>query len=323
MLMLNLSQNTLFFAPMEGVTEEPYRLAILKNFPEWDYMSTDFLRIPTSAKLSEAKILEHYGKEVFDNAEWKKKTIYQILTTEKAQTEDAVEKIEALGFPWLDLNLGCPSKRVNSRGGGAYLLYDLVALKKILQTIRKTFTRTFSVKIRVGYKDDQSFEEILKIIEGEGVEMVTIHGRTQAELYKGKANWDYMKRAKALLKIPVIGNGDIWKLTDIDDFFSHTNCDGAMFGRAALKTPWLASFYKSPLLNNDEALDQQRLAFIQIYFEALEKEFKKVEATDTFLLSRFKSFSHYLFNDLYGGLELRSNLLRSESFHEFKEHLYS
>lgn len=320
--MLNLPKNTLFFAPMEGVTEEPYRLAILKNFPQWDFMSTDFLRIPTSAKLSEQKILDHYGKQVFENPTWKAKTIYQILTTEKAQTQDAVEKINSLGFPWLDLNLGCPSKRVNSRGGGAYLLHDLIALQKVLKIIRKSFTRTFSVKIRVGYKDDLYFEEILKIIEGEGVEMVTIHGRTQAELYKGKANWDYMKRAKSLLKIPVIGNGDIWKLSDIDDFFQHTQCDGAMFGRAALKTPWLAAYYKSAELNNDEALDQERLAYIQIYFEALEKEFRKIEATDSFLLSRFKSFSHYLFNDLYGGEAKRSSLLRSLNYNEFKDHLY-
>ena len=105
-------EHSLFFAPMEGVTDECYRSVINHLFPEWDYISTDFLRIPTVGIYPDKHIIKHYGEMTFNSPEQKNKTLYQILTSESAFTKEHIERIQALGFDWLDINLGCPSKTV-------------------------------------------------------------------------------------------------------------------------------------------------------------------------------------------------------------------
>ncbi len=320
-------KGSLLFAPLEGVTDEPYRIAIQKIFPEWDYYSTDFFRIPTVGKINERMFIEHFGKRQYGDKEILKKTAYQVLTSARAQNEQAVEIIAGLGFPHLDLNVGCPSHTVNSNGGGAYLLSNHSELLSIVKIFRQKFSRHFTVKIRVGYRDDKNFEETLRLLEGEGVEAITIHGRTRDELYKGRANWDYIKRANEVVKIPVIGNGDVWTPEDIENIFDHTKCYGVMFGRSAMKTPWLAKIYKEHI-EDGASIDEtfllyERKGYLQLYFETLEKEFREVGWSDHVLLKRFKSFSLNLFDDYENKEALRSLFLRSMTLGEFKDHLWN
>ncbi len=91
---------SLYFAPMEGITDELYRLVILKNFSEWDYVATDFLRVPSAGYYTKGHILEHFGEETYKDQNWKDKTIFQILTSEKAFTEYTVNSIEQMNFDW-------------------------------------------------------------------------------------------------------------------------------------------------------------------------------------------------------------------------------
>jgi tRNA-dihydrouridine synthase B len=318
-------QKSLLFAPMEGITDEPYRMAMLKAFPEWDQFFTDFLRVPTVGKVNEKMIMEHYGPRIYANEKWRKKNSFQILTTPRAQTQAVVEILESLKMDHLDLNLGCPSKKVNSHLGGAYLLSDLKSLKIVLQTIRKNFTGHFTVKMRIGYRDDKSFSESLKLLEDEGVEAITLHARTRDQLYKGVADWEYVTRAVSEVKIPLIGNGDVWIVEDIEKIFQKTKCHSVMFGRSALKTPWLAKLYKE-YVSEDAHIDEtfllfQRKNYLDQYFDALLKEYREVAWADNLILKRFKSFSRNLFDD-YEDFELiRGRFLRSESLAEFQDHL--
>jgi len=318
-------ENSLLFAPMEGVTDEPYRIAILKTFPEWDQLFSDFLRVPTVGKITEKMILDHYGERIYNNPSWRKKNSFQILTTARAQTQAVVEIAESLKIHHLDLNLGCPSKKVNSHKGGAYLLSDHSSLKKVLQTIRQNFTGRFSVKMRIGYNDDFNFTDTLKLIEDEGVEAITLHARTRNQLYKGVADWDYISKAVSHVKIPLIGNGDIWIVEDIEKIFAQTKCHSVMFGRSALKTPWLAKLYKD-YVEDGSHIDEtyllyERKKYLDQYFDALLHEFKEVGWNDHLILKRFKSFSRYLFDDYDDFETIRGNFLRSGSLAEFQEHL--
>lgn len=318
-------KKSLLFAPMEGVTDEAYRIAMLKTFPEWDQFFTDFLRVPTVGKITEKMIMEHYGPRIHANVSWRKKNSFQILTTERAQTQAAVEILESMKMHHLDLNLGCPSKKVNSHFGGAYLLSDHKALKSVLSTIRNNFTGRFTVKMRVGYRDDKSFIETLKLIEDEGVEAITLHARTRDQLYKGVADWSYITRAVGEVKVPLIGNGDIWIAEDIEKIFETTGCHSVMFGRSALKTPWLAKIYKE-YIEEDAHIDEtyllfQRKNYLDQYFESLLKEFREVGFEDLLILKKFKSFSINLFDDYENFETIRGNFLRSESLAEFLDHL--
>ena len=310
---------------MEGITDEPYRLAIEKAFPEWDYYFTDFLRLPTQGKYKSDKILEHYGKDVLEKKSLKEKTGYQILTTTKAQTIDHVKRIEELGFEHLDLNLGCPSKKVNSHKGGAFLLSELDSLEKVIKDIRENFKGVFTAKIRVGYRNDELFEDVLHLLEDQGVEAVTIHGRTRDQMYEGRARWDYIKRAVEILSIPVIGNGDVWTMSDINQIFNETNCHAVMVARGALKTPWLATQYKEKKNFIDQVGEEELLVerrqYLENYFYYLLEEYKKTKPSEDALLRRFKAFSRYLFDDFDDPEVVRSRFLRSRTLDEFWGHL--
>lgn len=317
---------SLLFAPMEGITEEPYRIAMMKTFPEWDLFFTDFLRVPSVGRLNANHILKHYGERIYKNPLWREKNSFQILTSPNAQTEMVVELIEDLKFKHLDLNLGCPSNTVNSNFGGAYLLSKPEEMKKIVSTIRNKFSGTFTVKMRVGYKDDSLFLDNLKMLEDQGIEAITIHGRTKEQLYKGIANWDYIKKAVETVNIPIIGNGDIWNISDIDKIFEHTNCYAIMCGRTALKTPWLPTLYqefKAGNIGDDETfLLFERTKYLEMYFENLLKEFREIGWTDDAILKRFKSFSRNLFDDYHDFEKRRGEFLRSNTLEQFLEYLY-
>lgn len=315
---------SLIFAPMEGVTDEVYRLTIKELFPEWDYFNTDFLRIPTQGRYPSKKFEEHIGPRILLRPDWLNKTCFQILTSARAQTIESVRQILKFPIKHLDLNLGCPSAKVNAHLGGAYLLSDLEILSRVLKDIRETFPHHFSVKIRIGYKNTDNYELLLETIEKAGVDSITIHGRTREQLYKGKADWSYIKKAVDQMSIPVIGNGDIWTVEDIENMLEQTGCHSVMLGRGALKTPWLATQYKeygASIGSNDAFLLEERRHYIRDYFNKLEKNYKDSGKGEEFILRRFKSFSRYLFEDFDDAEALRSNFLRSRRLDQFNHHL--
>lgn len=312
----------LYFAPMEGITDGAYRQVLQKAWPEWDYFCTDFLRIPRHGDYPAKKVLEHFGHSCFAAETLRHKTGYQVLASDITEVGPTLQIIQEYGFRHLDLNLGCPSKKVNSHRGGAFLLSDRSALERLVTRIRKEFRGIFTVKIRVGYLDDRDFEDNLRCLESCGVEAITIHGRTREELYKGRARWDYIQRAVDVCQIPIIGNGDVWTVDDIDEMFQQTGCHGIMIGRGALKTPWLATLYRKNIPHNEGFLIEERRRQLEVYFELLEKEYRKIPLSDEQILKRFKSLSRYLFDDFPEPEKVRGQFLRSESLDQFKDHLY-
>jgi tRNA-dihydrouridine synthase B len=318
-------KGSLIFAPMEGITDGPYRMAIEEAFPEWNYLSTDFLRIPSQGLYSNKKILEHFGVNEKSWSKAMRKTSFQILTTMKSSTAEHVSRIQSLGIEHLDLNVGCPSKKVNGHLGGAYLLNDLPSLAHIVREIRTHFDGVFTAKIRIGYHNDKDFLNILKLLENEGVDAVTLHARTRDQLYEGKADWSYIRKAVENISIPLIGNGDCWSLHDIAQMFEQTGCHAIMMGRGALKTPWMATLYeeyRDQMHNlNDEYIHGQRKSFMDYYFHLLERNYIQKGFDDDQILKRFKSFSRYLFDDYENPEVVRSRFLRSRKLSEFKGHL--
>lgn len=318
---INIAEKSLFFAPMEGITDHYYRNMIFNNYPEWDYMACDFLRIPSVGVYPDKHILKHYGKIAYENKPQKDKTIYQILTSENALTQVHIQKISQLGFKWLDINLGCPSKTVCKNKGGSFLLSELEILKTIIRTIRANFPDTFTAKIRVGYKDDENFINILKLLEDEGVDAITIHGRTRDQLYKGVANWDYIKKAVRAVSIPIIGNGDIWSLEDIEKYYDYTEAHSIMMARGALKTPWIARLYKE---NIKEETPEIRVKELKKYFTNLYAEIDQSEKlNDLGKIRRLKSVCRNIFDPLENSDMIKKRFLLSKTKEEMFEVLES
>lgn len=296
---------------MEGVTDNIYRQTIEELYPEWDLLVTDFLRVPAAGKYPKKHLIKHIGKEHLDSKNINK-TIYQILTSSKAYTKELVKDLEEINIPWIDINLGCPSKTVVKNKGGSYLLSSPKELEKIIIDIRENFKKTFTAKIRIGFKDDKLFIDNLKMLEARGVEAITIHGRTREQLYKGKANWNYIKEAVKAVNIPIIANGDIWNETDIDDCFHETGCHSVMIARGAMRTPWLASNYRNNTkLNPSEEIIK--------YFKNLQNKLIDSGLDEVRILKRFKGLSRYIFEHFKDAQSLKSQALRSQFLCDFNK----
>lgn len=308
---LPLNKGSLLFAPMEGITDHLYREALLHLYPEWDKCATDFLRVPSVGEYPKKHILKHFGEDHYKNEFSRGKTIYQILSPEHASTVDTISKIKELGFDWLDINLGCPSKTVCKNRGGSFLLSDLVALRYVINLIRTNWDNIFTAKIRVGYKDDTLFDKILCLLEEERVDAITIHARTRDEMYKGVAKWDYIKEAcKHVKYTPIIGNGDIWTTDDLDKYFDYTGCHSVMIARGALKTPWLARLHKKREKDSEELRRHEIHRYFYFYNELM---CKKSDLDTTKRLRRIKAISRYIFDDLTDGENIKRQVLRSKT----------
>ncbi len=309
---------------MEGVTDLPYRLAMVDLFSEWDYFYTDFLRLPSNGTFSVKKIINHMGEEVLSNSKILNKTCFQILAGPLVDLKTHMKILLDAGVVHLDLNLGCPSRKVNRHKGGAYLLSELDLLKKMVFEIRNHFNQCFSVKMRIGYRDDLLFDEVIQTLEQLEVDFITIHGRTRDQLYQGKSDWSYVRKAALTTKIPIIGNGDIWDLDDIDRSFEETGCHSVMLGRGALKTPWIAGLYKENKGRgqvNDAYLLELRKGLILDYFDVLEEKYLQFKKSECFILGRFKQFCRYLFQDFDDDFNYYSLFLQSRSLAQFKNNL--
>lgn len=312
---LSLKKHSLMFAPMEGITDIYYREVIHQLYPEWDTMSTDFLRVSSVANYPEKFLIKHFGKSAYEDTSVKNKTIYQILTSENALTANICHQLNQIDIPWLDINLGCPSKTVVKRKGGSFILSDSKLLLKILTDIRKNFSKTLTAKIRIGFNDDKLFFENLKVIEDLGFDGIVIHARTREQLYKGKANWEYIKKAVEFSKLPIIGNGDIWKLDDIKKITEFTSCHSVMIARGALKSPWLAKYwYQNKEISKDDIIKE-----IKNYFNSLLSHFQFNNFEEYKILKRFKGLSRYIFEDLEQKDILKSNALRSMNIKQFMD----
>ncbi|NLY66509.1 MAG: tRNA dihydrouridine synthase DusB [Tissierellia bacterium] len=140
----------------------------------------------------------------------------------------------------LDINMGCPTPKIVKNGGGAALLKNPKLVRKILKSIVRVSNKPVTVKIRMGWDfDSLTGIEIAKIAEEEGIAAITIHGRTRNMFYSGKADWEYIKKVKESVHIPVIGNGDVFEPMDAIKMMEYTGCDGVAIGRGAMGNPWI------------------------------------------------------------------------------------
>lgn len=305
---------SLFFAPMEGITDESFRKALLKLFPEWDYLACDFLRVPSAGKYPNKHLVRHFGKNLFEIPWIQDKTMFQILTSHRAFTVDMVKQVEELQIPWMDINLGCPSPTVCKNGGGSFLLTDLVALRGLIKSVRDNYTGRFTAKIRVGFNDTKGFEDSIRLLNDEGVELITVHGRTRAQMYKEPAQWDFIKRAVEISQVPIIGNGDVWATSDIDRMLKETGCHGVMVARGALKAPWIAQDYRRGVFKVDKEETFQKIkSFFSEYRTLLEDE----SISDRGLLKQSKSVSRFMLDGIEGSEILRRQLILSQTVPEF------
>ncbi len=225
-------KNPIFLAPMAGITDLPFR-TVVRSFG-CGLAYTEMVSAIGLVRKAD-KTLRYLASDPSDRP-----LGVQIFGNDPETLAEAARIAEQQGADVIDLNMGCPVKKVTKTGAGAALMTDPALAAAIMQAIRKATALPFTVKIRSGWNARQANAlEIGKIAEESGCDAVTLHARTADQGYSGHADWALIARLKGHIRIPVIGSGDIRKPQDAARMFQETRCDGAMIGRGVLGNPWL------------------------------------------------------------------------------------
>ncbi|SNT09617.1 putative TIM-barrel protein, nifR3 family [Granulicella rosea] len=273
-------------APMAGVTDTVFR-RFIKNASKFTPESTDsnveatqtnqqsgcglimteFTSADGLSRMREVKrkrYLTYYDDEHPISA--------QIFGSNPETLADSARICQDAGFDIVDLNLGCPAKRVVACNGGSGLLRDLPLIEVIFKRVRAAVSIPFTVKFRMGWNDKNIVcVELAKLAEDCGLNAVALHARTREDGYSGQARWEYIAAVKDAVKIPVIGNGDILTPEDAAAMVHATRCDAVMIGRAAPANPWIFRQIAQYTATGtyDKPTDQDRYRMIRAYFEML------------------------------------------------------
>ncbi|HXE75670.1 MAG TPA: tRNA dihydrouridine synthase DusB [Candidatus Xenobia bacterium] len=232
----------------------------------------------------------------------------------------AAAEVEALGFDQVDLNLGCPARKV-IKCGGSGLLRDLSLLEKILRRVRAAVRIPFTLKMRAGWDEKNIVvRELGRLAEDCGVEAIALHGRTREQAYSGRADWSLIAALKQTVRIPVIGNGDVNTPEDAARMFRETGCDAVMIGRAAAANPWIfrqmQQYFETGCYA--EPTPRDRLLLLREFFRRLTEPATAAVLVDQ-PLAKMKNFVARFTHSVPGGAALRRGVHRARSPEEAME----
>jgi nifR3 family TIM-barrel protein len=245
----------------------------------------------------------------------------QLFGSNAETLAEAARIVEETGFDTVDLNLGCPAKRVVGCNGGSGLLRDLPMIGEIFKAIRKAVTIPFTVKFRLGWNDSQIVcVELARMAECEGLNAVALHARTREQGYNGQARWEWIAAVKQAVTIPVIGNGDIRTPEDAAAMVDKTGCDAVMIGRAAPANPWIFRQIAQYTATGryDAAGVQDRYNMIRAYFEMLlaEEVATRDLPRDARMgdpVGKMKQFATWFTHGIPGGAKLRAAIYHAHT----------
>ncbi len=218
-------------APMDGYSDWPFRSICRGLGSAMSY--TEFVKVEKILSRSKEPAKRLYYEEV------ERPIAFQIYGDDPDLILKAALKVQVLNPDIIDINMGCPAKSIADRGAGVGMMPTPLKIADTFKKLTAALKVPITGKIRMGWERNQNYKLIARIVEENGGSLIAIHGRTKEQRYSGDANWDAIAEVKSLVKIPVIGSGDVKTVADIQRMKKYTNCDAVMIGRAAIANPWI------------------------------------------------------------------------------------
>ena len=307
----------LVLAPLAGHTDSLFRMAV-KQLGGCGLVVSEL--VSTEGMTRNRERSAHITR--FEEGE--RPIAMQIFGADPARMADSAAMVEAMGADIVDINMGCPVKKVVRQGGGSNLLRDMPLMAKIFRAVRRATRAPLTVKIRAGWDHDSiNAVDVLKLAEDCGIEALTLHGRTRSDMFSGKADWQIIAEVKKNAHIPVIGNGDVFTPEDAVRMFRETGVDGVMLGRGVLGNPWLIRQTWDYL--NDMPVTQmelkERARFVLDFLQKISSELPP-----PVVLGKLKKLGGCLSKGFPGSSRLRAGMHESRTPEEFfivvKEHFH-
>ena len=304
----------LYLAPMAGVTDYIFR-GLCKELGA-DVMVTEF--VSAEGILQADDRTRHYTE--FEDAQ--RPVGVQLFGADGKRMGEAARKIIDWKQPdFIDINFGCPVNKVVSKNGGSSLLRNCPLLAEVAREIVKAVDIPVTAKMRIGWDENNvNALEVVKILEDQGIQAISIHGRTKAQGYTGHADWDVIAQCAEAAKVPVIGNGDIASGEDVQKRRTQSKVTGVMIGRAAMMNPWVFTEAKHYLATGEQpppASAEQRFAFIRRHAQLAVHSHRYGSELHTMRFMRTRLMNYTKF--LPGGKHLRQRFCQVASLMELDD----
>ena len=296
-------------APMRALTQSPF-WKILSRYGVPDAYFSEFVRVHENYVIGE-KWIEDALNAAQGCPLW-----IQLMGNNVDALAKSVHVIEKYPVAGIDFNVGCPVPKIFKKQAGGGLLRDLPLLRTLLLSLRENCTsKPLSVKFRLGFDSTEHFSEILEILSEAHIDLATLHARTVTDLYRAQPRYAYIRYAVKQCKFPILGNGSIDSLKDIEYVFQSTGCYGIMLGRVAIRNPWIFSQWHQKCKNLP--ISFPTFEDVYHYIEAIYESFRLFEKSELTALGCLKRFVNYIGLAIDNKGEFLKNIRITHTLSEF------